>query len=159
MFKKLKGRFTKKLVLATLNLNKKMKVKVDILDYTIGEVLFMECEDERQRPVAFLSKSLNETEKNYKIHNKKILAVIRKLESWRHLLEDTKFKFKVQTDHKNLEYFMKVQKLNRRQAYWTFYLSRFNFTLKHVPGTKMRKTDGLSKRLDQKIETENDNNN
>ena len=43
---------------------------------------------------------------------------------------------------------MKVQKLNRRQAYWTFYLSRFNFTLKHVPGTKMRKTDGLSKRLD-----------
>ena len=47
MFKKLKGRFTKKLVLATLNLNKKMKVKVDILDYTIGEVLFMEYEDER----------------------------------------------------------------------------------------------------------------
>ena len=159
MFKKLKGRFTKKPVLATLNLNKKMRVEVDILDYTIGEVLFMECEDERQRPVAFLSKSLNETEKNYKIHNKKILAVIRKLESWRHLLEDTKFKFKVQTDHKNLEYFMKVQKLNRRQAYWTFYLSRFNFTLKYVPGTKMRKTDGLSKRLDQKIETENDNNN
>ena len=159
MFKKLKGRFTKKPVLVTLNLNKKMRVEVDILDYTIGEVLFMECEDERQRPVAFLSKSLNETEKNYKIHNKKILAVIRKLESWRHLLEDTKFKFKVQTDHKNLEYFMKVQKLNRRQAYWTFYLSRFNFTLKYVPGTKMRKTDGLSKRLDQKIETENDNNN
>ena len=159
MFKKLKGRFTKKPVLVTLNLNKKMRVEVDILDYTIGEVLFMECEDERQRPVAFLSKSLNETEKNYKIHNNKILAVIRKLESWRHLLEDTKFKFKVQTDHKNLEYFMKVQKLNRRQAYWTFYLSRFNFTLKHVPGTKMRKTDGLSKRLDQKIETENDNNN
>ena len=47
MFKKLKGRFTKKPVLVTLNLNKKMRVEVDILDYTIGEVLFMECEDER----------------------------------------------------------------------------------------------------------------
>jgi len=32
-------------------------------------------------PVAFLSKSLNETERNYKIHNKEILAVIRELEN------------------------------------------------------------------------------
>ena len=42
--------------------------------------------------------------------------VIRGLENWRHLLEDTKFKVEVWTDHKNLEYFMKTQKLNIRQA-------------------------------------------
>jgi len=41
-----------------------------------------------------------------------MLAVIRGLENWRHLLEGTKFKFKVWMDHKNLEYFMKAQKLN-----------------------------------------------
>ena len=40
---------------------------------------------------------------------------------------------------------MKVQKLNCRHAQWALYLSRFDFTLKHVPGTKMEKTDGLSK--------------
>jgi len=38
--------------------------------------------------VVYLSKSLNKTEKNYKIHNKEMLAVIRGLENWRHLLED-----------------------------------------------------------------------
>ena len=76
-------------------------MEVDILDYTIGEVLSMECEDERQRPVAFLSKSLNKTERNYKIHNKEILAVIKELENWKYLLEGTKFKFEIQTDHKN----------------------------------------------------------
>ena len=38
-------------------------------------------------------------------------------------------------------------------------MSRFDFTLKYVPGTKMGKTDGLDKRLDWKVETENDNNN
>ena len=53
---------------------------------------------------------------NYAIHNKEILAVIRRLEAWKHLLEGTKFKFEVWTDHKNLEYFIKVQKLNQRQA-------------------------------------------
>ena len=39
------------------------------------------------------------------------------------------------------------------------YLSRFDFTLKHVPGTKIEKIDGLSRRPDWKIETENNNNN
>ena len=77
-------------------------------DYATGGVLSMKCKDEKQMPVAFLSKSLNETERNYKIHNKEILAVIRELENQRHLLEGTKYKSKVQTDHKNLKYFMKV---------------------------------------------------
>jgi len=66
--------------------------------------------------VAFLSKSLNEMERNYEIHNKEILAIIRGLEVWRYLLEEAQSKFEIWTDHINLEYFMKVQKLNRRQA-------------------------------------------
>jgi len=48
-------------------------------------------------------------------------------------------------DHKNLEYFMKVQKLNQRQAQWALYLSRFDFTLKYVSETKMGKANGLSR--------------
>jgi len=39
---------------------------------------------------------------------------------------------------------MKAQKLNRRQARWALYLSRFNFMLKHVPGSKMGKADSLN---------------
>ena len=54
---------------------------------------------------------------------------------------------------------MKMQKLNRRQAQQVLYLSRFNFTLKYVLETKIEKTDRLSRRLDQKVETENDNSN
>ena len=115
-FKELKERFTKELVLAALDLDKNMRIKVNTLDYAIGEVLSIECEDEKWRPVAFLSKSLNETERNYEIHNKEILVVIRGLENWRYLLEGAKYKFEVWTDHKNLEYFMKAQKLNQKQA-------------------------------------------
>ena len=98
--------------------------------------------------MAYLSKSLNETERNYEIHNKEMLAIIRELENWRHLLENTHFKFEIWTDHKNLEYFMKVQKLNCRQAQWVLYLSRFDFILKHVLETKMGKADGLSRQPD-----------
>jgi len=37
------------------------------------------------------------------------------------------------------------------------YLSRFDFTLKHVPGSKIGKADILSKRPDWKIGVERDN--
>jgi len=98
-------------------------------------------------------------QRNYEIHDKEMLAIIRGLENWRHLLEGTQFKFEIWTDHKNLEYFMRAQKLNQRQAQWTLYLSRFNFTLKHISGTRMRKVDGLSRRLDWKVGVEKDNKN
>jgi len=58
-----------------------MRMEVDALDYVIGGVLSMKCEDGRWRPVAFLSKSLNETERNYEIHDKEMLVIIKELEN------------------------------------------------------------------------------
>ena len=115
-FGELKKRFIEELVLAAPDIDKKMMMEVDASDYVTGEVLLMECEDKLWRPVMFLSISLNEMERNYEIHDKEILAIIRGLEAWRHLLEGAQFKFEIWTDYKNLEYFMKAQKLNRRQA-------------------------------------------
>ena len=83
-------------------------MEVDASDYATETVLSIECEDNLWRLVAFLSKLLNEMERNYEIHNKEMLAIIRGLEAWRHLLEGAQFKFEIWTDHKNLEYFMKV---------------------------------------------------
>ncbi len=40
----------------------------------------MKCEDEKWRPVAYISKSLNEAERNYEIYDKEMLAIIRCLE-------------------------------------------------------------------------------
>jgi len=158
-FKELKERFTKEPVLAASDIDKKMRMEVDASDYATGGVLSMEYKDGLWRPVTFLSKLLNETERNYEIYDKEMLAIIRGLEVWRHLLEGVQTKFEIWTDHKNLEYFMKAQKLNRRQARWALYLSRFDFTLKHVAGAKMGKADGLSQRADWKVGVDKDNDN
>ena len=56
-------------------------MEVDISDYIIEEVLSIEYEDRQWRSVAYLSKSLNEIERNYEIHKKEMLAVIRGLEN------------------------------------------------------------------------------
>ena len=132
-------------------------MEVDASDYAMGGVLSTKCKDGKWRLVAFISKSLNTTERNYEIHDKEMLAVIRCLEAWRHYLEGAKLEFEIWTDHKNLQYFMTSQKLNRRQARWALYLSQFNFTLKHIPGKSMGKADGLSRRPDWQEGVEKDN--
>ena len=76
----MKKRFTKEPVLAAPDIDKQMRMEVDTSDYVTGEVLSIEYEDGLWRPVVFLSKSLNETERNYEIHNKEMLAIIRGLE-------------------------------------------------------------------------------
>ena len=68
-------------MLAVPDLDKKLKVEIDASDYVMGGVLSMEVENGRWKPVAFLSKSLNETKRNYEIHDKEMLAIIRRLEA------------------------------------------------------------------------------
>ena len=117
----------------------------------------MLCDDEKWRPVTYLSKSLNPTKRNYDVHDKEMLGIMRCLEAWRHYLEGAKQQFKIWMDHKNLEYFMNAKKLNRRQARWALYLSQFNFILSHKPGATMVKVDSLSRRPDHKKGMEDDN--
>ena len=63
--------------------------------------------------------------------------------------------FEIWTDHKNLKYFRKSHKLNRKQARWYLKLQDYNFILQHIPGKTNTKTDILS-RKDQ-VNTKDDN--
>jgi len=51
-------------------------VKVDTSNFAIEGVLSIKCENSKWRPVVYISKSLNKTKRNYKIHNKEMMAVI-----------------------------------------------------------------------------------
>ena len=75
-FEKLKKKFTTELVLVISDLDRKMRVETDTLDFAIGEVLSMKYEGKRWRPVAYISKLLNEVERNYEIHDKEMLVII-----------------------------------------------------------------------------------
>jgi len=45
VFRKLKKRFTKELVLEALDFDKKMRMKVNMLDYTTRKVLLIKCKN------------------------------------------------------------------------------------------------------------------
>jgi len=134
-------------------------VEADSSGYATGAVLSQMRDDDRWHPVAFISKGLSPAERNYNICDKEMLAIIRALEQWRHYLEGAKHPVQVLTDHKNLEYFMTSQKLNRRQARWSTYLSRFDLDLSYRPGKSNAKPDLLSRRADHRKGAEVDNDN
>ena len=95
VFNELKRIFTTKPVLAALDLDKEFRVEVDASNYTTGEVLSIKGSNELQRLIAFISKSLSDIERNYEIHNKEMLVVVRCLEAQRHFLEGTMIKFEI----------------------------------------------------------------
>ena len=73
--------FITKPVLAAPDLDKEFRVEADASNYVTGGVLSMKCSDDKWRPVTFISKSLSNTEWNYKIHDKEMLAVVICLEA------------------------------------------------------------------------------
>jgi len=81
VFERLKTVFTTEPILAIPDIDREMRVEADALDYATGEMLSTKYEDRKWRPVAFISKSLNIIERNYKIHDKEMLAVIGCLEA------------------------------------------------------------------------------
>jgi hypothetical protein len=123
-------------------------VEADASKYASGAVLSQTDSNGSKHPVAFLSQTFNPAERNYKIYDRELLAIMRALREWRHYLHGTTQKTTILSDHKNLTYFKDPRKLNPRQARWIPELEEFNFKLEHVPGTKMALADALSRRPD-----------
>jgi len=87
-FDKLRNRITSTPVLLALDDSKPFRIEADSSDFATGAVLSQQSsEDGKWHPVAFLSKSLSAVERNYDIHDKEMLAIVRALEEWRHFVE------------------------------------------------------------------------
>lgn len=146
-FEQLKDSLTQAPVLRHYQPDLPTRVETDASDGAIAGVLSQQDSSEEWHPVAYYSRSMSAPEKNYEIHDKEMLAVIRALEEWRAELEglQRKDRFEILTDHRALEYFMATKKLNARQARWAQFLSRFYFLIKYRPGKQNTLADALSR--------------
>ncbi len=79
-------------------------LECDASNFATGAVLSQQQEDGLFHPIGFMSKSFSDTEQNYQIHDREMLAIMCALEEWRHFLEGSN-QFEIHTDHKNLSYF------------------------------------------------------
>ena len=145
-FQDLKERFISAPILRWFNPDLEIMIETDASDWVSAGVLSQLHPNGIWHPVAYFSKKHSPEECNYEIYDKELLAIIRCLEEWRPELEGAKFPVKILSDHKNLEYFMSTKLLNRRQARWSEFLSRFQFKISYRPGKQGQKPDALTRR-------------
>ena len=122
---------------------KKIFVTTDASDRRTGAVLSFGDTWETARPVAYDSYQLNDAEKNYPVHEKELLAIVKALKKWRTSLLGTHFD--IFTDHRTLEYFQSQKDMSRRQMRWSMYLADFNYDITYIRGEANTAADALSR--------------
>ncbi len=145
-FDNLKTLFSTAPILALFDPEKESVLETDASDHISAGVHSQPDETGLLRPVAFFSKKHSPQECNYEIYDKELLAIVLAFQEWRQELEGSAKQVKVLSDHRNLEYFMTTKMLNRRQARWAEYLSRFDFKIHYRPGKLGGKPDALTRR-------------
>jgi len=103
-FKELKEKIMSQPILSLPKREGKFRVKMDTSGHAIGGVLSQEQEG-KWKLIAFLSRMIQPAERNYKIYDKELLAMVEALTKWRQYLLDIMEPFEVWTDHENLKYF------------------------------------------------------
>jgi len=119
-------------------------IESDASKFATGAVIRQKDMNGNYHPCGYISHSFDATQQNYEIYNRELMGIVRALEMWRHYLQGSSFPTVILSDHKNLTYFRTVQKLNRRQARWSLFLSEFDLKLIHTPRSRMIQSDALS---------------
>ena len=65
-------------------------------------------------PMAYFSQKMSSAEQNYKIKNKKLLAIVTSFKEWKIYCNNT-INLNILTNHKNLFNFITIKKLNQQQ--------------------------------------------
>ncbi len=130
-------------ILMHYNSNLLVTVKIDVFDYVVIKVMFQQDDNEQLRFMIYFSFKMLLAECNYEIYDKKLLVIIRAFEKWRLKLKDTLDFVEIIFDHKNLEYFMSIKLLSRRQVKWSEFLSRFNFKIMYRSNELNTQVDAL----------------
>ena len=126
-------------------------IVTDARDFTLGCILSPYW-GKRLHPVAFHSRKLNDTERNYEIHDKEVLANVEAFREWKHYLLGADDPVTVYTDHQNLQYLLRTKVINPRQIRLAKWLSNFNFKILYCPGSRGGKPDPLSRRPEYRLE-------
>ncbi|SJL18331.1 uncharacterized protein ARMOST_21917 [Armillaria ostoyae] len=106
VFQQLKKQMAEGIILAIPDFEGRFRVEANASEGAIGAVLSQQ-QNGKWHPVAFMSKALTTTERNYEIYDKELLAIMLALSEWRHYLMGAAKDVEIWTDHQNLQYFRK----------------------------------------------------
>lgn len=152
-FEELKNRLSTAPVLANPDFTKIFTLQVDASNIALGCVL-TQGEGEEEKVIAYASRTLTKSEKNFTTTEKELLAVIFATNKFRSYIEGTRCK--VITDHAALLWLLKIQNPSGRLARWAIQLSQYDMEVIHRKGKLNIIPDTLSRNIHLDIINENE---
>ena len=143
-FKKVKDYIKNGAILNHPDTSKPFYLFTDASDNALGSVLTQLVEGV-YRPIEFFSRKFGQSELNYSVYDKELLAIVESFKNWRHFLIHSTEEVQVFCDHNNLKFFRTTQLLKPRHARWAEFLSEFSFKISHIPGKDNSVADALSR--------------
>ena len=128
-----------------------MRIKCDASRQGLGAQL--NCEG--WKTVAFASRFLNNNEERYSINELELFGVVWAIEQFKYYLFGNNFT--VLRDHRALRSVLKSHRskksYNSRLTRWIDRLLPFDLNIEHIPGTRMRLVDYISRQPNQKAKS------
>ena len=134
-FDDMKKIISKETLLNFPDFNKEFHIYPDASDYQLSAVIMQD-----NKPLAFYSRKINQTQKNYTTGEQELLSIVETLKEFRNILLGQKLI--VHTDHKNIVY---GNLSNGRIARWRLLLEEYGPTYVHIAGKDNHAADALSR--------------
>ena len=141
-FQTLKGKLMSHPILGYPDDNAETLIHSDASTVGIGATL-VQIQKRVERVIAYASRSLSKTERNYSVTNLECLAVVFAIKRFRPYVYGKKFK--VVVDHCALCHLLKLKDPNGQLARWTYELQPYDFEIVYKNGRKHLDADGLSR--------------
>jgi len=142
--RRLKEAVVKDVMLAFPDPNKPYNITTDASDYAVSGVLSQTDEKTKiERPIMFMSRSLDETQRRYTVTEKELYAIIYSLEKCRPYIYGRRFF--IYTDHRALIWLCGKKNPMSRVGRWSMQIAEYASGINFIAGKQNRVADALSR--------------